>query len=974
MRWNMTMRHKLLPSPLLLRPRLLPPPPYFCRLHLRFLSVPQHKPKRGRRRTITVEELGVVGKNVVPLPLLEENQPKKRTRARKKKVAENEEELIGEKKSANVEPNMEEMGKSGSKSAKTGDDPKKEGEMAPTKMLKIVRHNREMYPHCVLLTEVGEFYELYEDQAAEIGPLLDLKVTLKTFRKQAIPFTGFPSRHLDRYLELLVNKLGRHVALCEQLGRGVDVPRRVTRIITPGTLVDEGFLDPHENNFLLAITHEMGEQGRIGLAWLDLSTGDFVTSTSSAMTLDDDLARIRPREIIIPGDSKKLLALLQKEEDPTSPSYALTQRPLSAFENTSALLTLFPDLRASEPEQRASAALLEYVDSTQMGQRPRLRSPIRFSGEEVMRIDRSTLKSLELVSNLREGGKKGSLLHVLDRTTTRAGSRLLTEWLTSPLTDVSQINARLDLVEFFHFESHLLDDLRATLRASGDAQRAIQRLSLNRGRPGDLLDVRYTIEAMEKVRNQLQREMARKTVPPSVMACVEGLRPPLEVARAIEQAFEEGRVKNSSTAPNAPGNEAGYGNVKREFNERLKELYAKLEQLLREKDRLQDRYRAEFSAPQLVLLTHAQTRHVIEVSHRESSLLSSSPRVTLVQHNQTKRRYQTQEWVELSREIEETHARLMEEEAQVFESIREMVMREAAGIIENCRMLARMDVAAAFAFLAREKGYVRPRVLEDSQRHMVLHGRHPVVEHVLQTRSKMFVKNDCVLDEERVWLLTGPNMGGKSTFLRQNALMCVMAQIGCFVPAERAELGVVDRLFSRVGASDSLAQDRSTFMVEMLETAAILRDATPRSLVIMDEVGRGTAHFDGLSIAYAALRHLFHRRGCRVLFATHYHELADMIGRQEGIGCYHTGMGEDVAGGGFRFVHKLQKGVCRKSYGLVVARMAGVPEEVLRVAGDTMRWLEERERMKNWLLMREEKRLEEGEAAEDLKREEARPG
>ncbi|KAI9478582.1 MAG: DNA mismatch repair protein MutS [Benjaminiella poitrasii] len=812
-------------------------------------------------------------------------------------------------------------------------------------VLDTVREYTKKHPLCVLLVQVGDFYELYESHATRYASQLDLKLTKKLIAANTVvDFAGFPSRSLDRYLDILVNRLQCKVALCEQLGPVsrqdksiVGMQRRITRIITPGTVIEERFLDSNQYNYLLSI---FPGQEAIGLAWVDISIGEFVMQQTTIANLKDDLARIGPREIILPDSmcpSDPVLdqSLIDQEghdpitkllmNDPSS-NFALSYQPTHHYDAAKAGRTfniLFRRFSATAPnfsndELAAGMALMHYVNETHVNRKPKWQTPSRFDVQQSVRIDSAAMSSLELLKSL-QGKRVDSLLGTLDRTSTSAGSRLLTRWITSPLTSIDDIKKRQDVVEFFTKDRFLLDDVRLLLRQSTDAQRALQRLALKRGQYSDLLEISYTLDVIQNIHDKLR---PFKTLE----EWIKNMDSHQDLSNHIKNAFGDEQIQ-------AKGNAKNYGFVNPQFHPGLSKLYKELDQLETKRVGLQGELR-NLCGPSLSLLTDGVLKHIIEVNARQAHhLLARFPHAVLLNHTKIKKRFQVDEWTDISVRLENVEAQIMETENEIFGQIVERVLDQSMNILQSCRRLAQLDVLSCFAHLAHEHCYARPRMTR-TNRTLIVGGRHPVVEASLAKRGRSFMSNDCnVRDGQRIWLLTGPNMGGKSTYLRQHAMIVLMAHMGSFVPADRAWIGVTDRIFSRVGAADNLAQHQSTFMVEMAEVSTILQEATERSTVIMDEVGRGTSTKDGFSLAYGILDYLHNQIRCRTLFATHYHELADVTAGFEHIKCYQTRL-EENENGGFRFDHKVQPGVCRVSHGIKVARIAGLPDKVLKEANN----------------------------------------
>ncbi|KAG0026880.1 DNA mismatch repair ATPase msh1 [Podila clonocystis] len=718
---------------------------------------------------------------------------------------------------------------------------------------------------------------LYDHNALEYGPLLGLKIGSKVFSGQTIPFTGFPVRQLDRHMETLVAKHHLKVALCEQFQNGQDgesgsrtFRRSVHRIITPGTLIDEQFLDQGQNNWLLAVASDKSSHF-LGLSWLDLSTGDFFTQQTTYESFPNDLARIRPREII-------LNSYLREE-----PEHAV----LSTIRDLGPFVVSFEDMRSaaqmalqteneilvqaadqfdfdhrhlapfSNREQSACLAILRYVNHTQMGRRPVVQQPIEWQDASIVKIDRNTIEALELVRTLRDATRMGSLLYHLDRTKTKAGSRLLSDWLTSPLTSIEKINGRLDMVEFLGNDSHLMNDIDIYLTDCRDAQRAVQKLSLGQIEPQDLVSIRVTLEALQKIKRRMEDKIMitsttkRNGGVPSLvketLANINGLE---HICELIRNVVDESMDQHQQ-----------YGFINEGVSPLLNELHTDLRELKKKKKALVGRWIEHLGGVKpFEIKSSFGYRHVVEMrstvtAERLRELVDGQ--VVDVSHTDQRRskvRYQIPALSELMDSIERMEAQIVLQEKSILGATRLEILEESTAIVQNCRYIAQLDVLLAFAQMQCDR----------NGRSTIISGRHPVVELALQDEGRHFFENDCsVGQEDLIWLLTGPNMGGKSTFLRQNAIITIMAQMGCFVPAASATLSIVDKVFSRLGSSDNLANSQSTFMVEMTETASILQHATERSLVIMDEVGRGTATLDGCAIAYATLHHLYHVNKCR---------------------------------------------------------------------------------------------------------------
>ncbi|RKP33805.1 muts domain V-domain-containing protein, partial [Dimargaris cristalligena] len=827
-------------------------------------------------------------------------------------------------------------------------------------LLKLVRSLMDGYPHCVLLTRVGDFYESYYEHADDVGAMLDIQVVTRKIRSHHFRFTGFPARSIDRHLESLVMGHRRHVAICEQFQDPITriFSRRLVRIVTPGTLIDEQFLNADQNNYLLAIYpmepaapssdittpgHGSPQGGEVpsdppslGLAWLDLATGDFLSSTTTISDLESDLTRIKPREIVIPEPFQAILAKCLENMGRSLDAFVVSTRPLARFqvplseEDSDPFFTdplgrppgQFLDfIRAqnlSDTELRASRGLMRYVIETQAGKVPHLQTATHLNAAQTMKIDSFTFRSLEILESMTASSTTsratgGSLIHIIDHTQTKAGSRMLSEYLRAPLTSIPELNERLDLVQLFFDSPDLLHRTRTILRDARDAQRAVQKLSLGYGGPADLLDIASALEAVTQIRE------------PSTEA-------PHRLFKGIVSLDGLVQVIRNHIHPDAPRRVNGRGFIQGSSSSALNRLHNDLAKLESDLGKLELLLRTRFSSNSLKLIMQTGSRSYIEVSPRDAKSIVTDPEFEVFQTLRGKHRFLYKPWMLLAEYIQATNEAIFQEEMALYQSVLGQVLHQSQRIVGNCRSLAQIDVAASCAHLARDFGYTRPVFRTDQPGlFRIQDGRHPVVENNLRRKSRHFISNDCHLDSERpTALLTGPNMGGKSTFLRQNAIIAILAQIGSFVPARLAELSIIDRVFSRVGASDNLAENQSTFMVEMAETAHILTHATSQSLVIVDEVGRGTSTVDGLAIAYATLVRLARDIGCRSLVATHYHELTDLAGISPMLATAEPLL--PPPSGHFSFVHKVLPGVSRESHGIQVAQLAGFPEEALQIA------------------------------------------
>ena len=800
---------------------------------------------------------------------------------------------------------------------------------------------KRAHPGCLLFFRMGDFYELFFEDAVAAAPALDIALTKRGRHNGAdIPMCGVPVHTAEAYLARLI-RAGFKVAICDQVedpaearrrGNKGPVKRAVVRVVTAGTLTEDGLLDARRHNYLAGIAEAGGE---MGLAWLDLSTGSFALAPTSEGALGGDLARLMPGEIVLP---ERLLTRPPLFELFGEWKSALTPLANPRFDSETARrrLQTFYGVRALDgfglfgrAEIAAAGALVDYVALTQQGGAAYLMPPQRVLPGSVMQIDAATRRNLELTQSL-SGERRGSLLAAIDRTLTGAGARLLAEHLAGPLTLPEQINARLDAVAFFVERPDSRAGLRERLKHCPDIERALSRLSLGRGGPRDLAALRDGLGETAAIRGALAAP-GLVPLPDRLAAAGQGLGEHGVLVERLGRAL----------AAELPMFARDGGFVAAGYAPELDQLRELRDDSRRAIAALQARYAEATGIASLRIRHNNVIGYYVELSAANVEKLGGKLGPDFM-HRQTMAgamRYTTVELGELESKISSAAERALALELRLFEDLVGEVMARRQEIAAAAAALATLDLAAAHAECAIDGNWVRPEI-DDADGFEIRGGRHPIVEAALAGRGA-FVANDCVLGEDRIWLVTGPNMAGKSTFLRQNALIAILAQIGAFVPASAAKIGIVDRLFSRVGAADDLARGRSTFMVEMVETAAILNQAGPRSFVILDEIGRGTATFDGLSIAWAALEHLHEVNRCRALFATHYHELTALAAKLPALACHTMRVKEwqgDVV-----FLHEVAAGTADRSYGIHVAKLAGLPAAVTSRAEEVLQILEKGE-------------------------------
>lgn len=817
---------------------------------------------------------------------------------------------------------------------------------APTPMMAQYMEIKSANPDSLLFYRMGDFYELFFDDAHVASAALGITLTKRGKHDGGdIAMCGVPVHAADDYLQRLIAQ-GYRVAVCEQLedpaeakkrGSKAVVRRDVTRLVTPATITEEKLLSPGETSWLLAI----GRAGDdLALARIDISTGGFIVGPSTMATLAADIARVGAREIVVSDTlfhDEALAPVLRPLGHLVQPLPSIlfdsgeAPKKLQRYFEV-ATMAGFADF--SRAELAAAGGALAYVEKTQIAERPSLQRPVREAEASTLFIDPATRANLELERTL-SGKRSGSFLHAIDRTVTGAGARLLAERLRAPLLDPATINARLDAVSWCLAQAAMTDTIRAALKRVPDMARALSRLSLHRGGPRDMLAIRQGFEVAASLGQQLPEDL-----PPllrGVRTTLQSL--PTDLVQMLNDALDdEVPMLARDGGFTRPGHHA-----------ELDELRALRDQSRRVIAGLQSQYSDETGIKSLKIKHNNVLGYFIEVTALNADALTGSDdaKARFI-HRQTlasAMRFTTTELADLESRIANAAGQALQIELALFDTLSAHIIGKADAVRRVADALAELDVQTALAELAGGQAYCRPVV--DASRHFtIIAGRHPVVEQALRAQAAVpFVANDCDLSPPddtghgAVRLLTGPNMGGKSTYLRQNALIAILAQMGSFVPAGSAHIGVVSQLFSRVGASDDLAQGRSTFMVEMVETAAILNQAGPDALVILDEIGRGTATFDGLSIAWATLEYLHAHNGCRTLFATHFHELTALAGTLPRLANLTMQVREHK--GDVIFLHQVGAGAADRSYGVQVAKLAGLPDAVVKRARDVLDQLEE---------------------------------
>ncbi len=803
---------------------------------------------------------------------------------------------------------------------------------AVTPMMAQFLEIKEAHKDALLFYRMGDFYELFFDDAVAAAKALDIALTKRgKHLGEDIPMCGVPVHSAEGYLLTLIRK-GFRVAVCEQLedpaeakkrGSKSVVKRGVVRLVTPGTLTEESLLEARRHNFLAAIAEVRDEAA---IAWADISTGELRVLPITPARFGPELARLAPREVIVADERYADFSDLETD-------LGLSVTPLSkaSFDSQSARIRLSALWSVqsldgfgtfTRAELSAMGALVEYLDLTQKGNMPLLRTPIRETAAGTVQIDAATRRNLELTQAL-SGGREGSLLSAIDRTVTAGGGRLLERRISSPSRDRHTIQSRLDAVRWLHDDPDTCNTLRDHLKRCPDIERALSRLALDRGGPRDLA----------ALRNALAELPAIAAIAPDQATRLTGFD---ELAAELEDALvAEPPLLVRDGGFIAPGYDTDLDEARK----------------LRDEGRgviagMQSEYAQDTGIPSLKIKHNNVLGYFIETTATHADkMLALKDRFIHRQTTANAVRFTTSDLSELETRILNAGARAQEIEKRLFDRLKAQCLDSHAPLADAARTLAELDVSQGLATLARAERWCSPRI-DDTRAFHIEGGRHPVVEAALRREGGTpFIGNDCDLSAEdgaSILLLTGPNMAGKSTYLRQNALIALLAQSGSFVPATSAHIGLVSQIFSRVGAADDLARGRSTFMVEMVETAAILNQADDHALVILDEIGRGTATYDGLSIAWATLEHLHDANRCRALFATHYHEMTELADRLDNAANATVAVKEWE--GEVIFLHEVRKGAADRSYGVQVARLAGLPESVVARARVVLDALEKGER------------------------------
>lgn len=802
-------------------------------------------------------------------------------------------------------------------------------------------------PDCLILFRMGDFYELFFEDAVHASKILGIILTKRgKTDDQEIAMCGVPHHSLESYLNKLIEE-GVKVAICDQTetpeaakkrgGYKAVINREVTRIITPGTVIEESIIAGNTLNYLASVALD---KQRASICYVDLSTSDIAVVNVPESEVLNELARLSPKEILISDKAGYLAGLIT-----TNLKQRVTYQVDSFFAyNKCRKITLdffkIADIDAigeiTSLDVCSIGSVVEYITLTQKQNLPLLPLPKIINHNKFMSIDAATRSSLEITVS-----KSGqSLFSVLDYTVTKAGSRLLYKFLLAPLVAIEAINERLEAVSFFSENINFAEHIRNLLKNVGDIERCLTRIAMGRSIPADLVVIKNTLAVALQVKEGFLRKAELK-LPKLIEKITFALSDDGTLRDLIEQAIIE-----------EPGNNLSDGGfIKHSYNTEIAKLYGLLGNAEEYIEELKAQYRQETGIDSLKISQNNVLGLFIEITARHTGKISD-PKFLHRQTTANTIRYTTEQLQKLESDISSSRHSAISLENEIYSQICWQILDKEGLLKKIAHSLSMLDVLANFAYLAEEFDYVRPNLSEDLS-FVVVQGRHPIVETSIRKTTKAFVGNGCTLDKNnRIWLITGPNMSGKSTFLRQNALIAILAQIGCFVPAKKAEIGVIDKIFSRIGSGDDLARGQSTFMVEMLETSAILAQASDRSLIILDEVGRGTSTYDGVAIAWSVLEYIHDKIRARCLFATHYHELTNMSSFLPALKNYTVAIEE--SGAEILFLHNIIQGTADKSYGVHVALLAGLPKVVIKRANEILSRFEKSGAAKNKDLLKGE--------------------
>lgn len=806
-------------------------------------------------------------------------------------------------------------------------------DLVSTPVMKQYREIKSRYPDAILLFRMGDFYETFEEDAKITSRILNITLTKRANGKASkVPLAGFPYHALDSYLHKLL-EAGLKVAICEQVedpkkAKGI-VKREVVEVITPGTAITDRFLDTKENNYLVSIYKT---QKGVGIAAIDVSTGEFYLTDSDDKSYKDTVSTLKASEIICPESDYKSIeyefkgkVLRVAEIDDWVYSYEYAERTLKENFKTETLKGF--GIEKYKLGISAAGAIIHYLHQNNQKSLEHVVKIQPLLESDYVLIDEFTKRNLEIFRTMQSGEVKGSLIWVVDQTVTASGSRLLKKWLAHPLKNPQRINSRLDKVEYFYNNTDKRENVRNLLKDFSDLERLLSRISANRATAREVYQLRETLKLIPVILKEFEKVDTFKEL-------LSGINIPKELIKILDDAIKDEDLPTGI-------HEGGF--IKEGFNEQLD----KYRRVLRDGKNwileLQEKERARLGIPSLKISYNKVFGYYIEVTKTHISKVPENyiRKQTLVNAE----RFITPELKEYEEMLLNAEEKISEIEYEIFQFLREEILKYVEDILKIADVVSQIDVFSSLAYIAIKNNYTRP-VINDSSRIFIKNGRHPVVEALLPSGEK-FIPNDLDIDNQtkQILIITGPNMAGKSTYLRQVGLIVLLAQIGSFIPAESAEIGVVDKIFTRVGASDNLAAGESTFLMEMIETANILNNATPKSLILLDEIGRGTSTYDGIAIAWAVTEYLHNNEkiGSKTLFATHYHELTELekiLPRVINLNVAVKEYGDKVI-----FLRKIIPGACDKSYGVHVAQMAGVPVEVTLRANEILSNISREERV-----------------------------
>jgi DNA mismatch repair protein MutS len=808
-----------------------------------------------------------------------------------------------------------------------------------TPMMKQYLTIKSQYPECILFYRMGDFYEMFFEDAITASNILGITLTKRGKHENLdIPMCGVPYHSSDNYLQTLISK-GLKVAICEQIespqeakkrGYKAVVKREVVRIITPGTITEENLLNSRSSNYLMSI---IKDQNEVVLAFADISTGELATLITNLDSLNAELSRLNPAEILISEQIYKdphfLNTLGEHRKIITSQvsSFFEFNKCLRRFKDQYQVLVLDSFGDFSKNQICAIGSLLEYINLTQKRNEIKIDFPKSYNSQNFMIIDQATRNNLELTNSNSPTKENSSLLHAIDNTKTNMGGRLLRSYLSSPLLDISIINTRLDLVEFFVKQRDILGNIQDILSSISDTERAISRLLLLRGSARDMLALKNDLVAYQTLKKFLYQNCSE------IISILENH---LNYLDGFDQLIS---IIDKAIIDEPPLLIRDGGFIKKGFDHKLDQLFEINQNSNLKIQELKQKYANITGISNLKITKNNILGYFIEVTPSNLNRINQDHFI-LRQSMVNASRFTTIELRNLEEDISNSTSKIISIELEIYDKLLETIASLRENISIAAKSIAVIDYSVSLAHLAAENNYSRPEIVEDKS-FVVKNCRHPVVENFLKQQNKEYTPNDIDFNANtQVMLLTGPNMAGKSTYLRQNAICAILAQIGSFIPASYGKIGIVDRVFSRVGASDDLAGGKSTFMVEMVETATILNQASNRSLVIVDEIGRGTSTYDGLAIAKSILEHIANKINCRTIFATHYHELVSIENEISSIKNYTVEIKEWNSN--IIFLHKVIPGFVDKSYGIHVAQLAGLPKSVLIRANQILESLEGR--------------------------------